>query len=243
MGRPTIVFLPGLLCDQDIWRDQIEGLGADFDIFCPGLMNHAFIEEMAQDVLARAPPTFSLCGHSMGGRVALEIVARAPERVERLALMDTGFHPARPGESIGRDSLLRIAFAEGMTSLAAQWLPPMLAEHRVGDEQLMQRLTAMVERANPDVFCRQVNALLHRPDAYKILSMIDCPTAVIVGGLDTWSPLAQHEEMAARIPGASLTVIEGSGHMSPVEQPGAVTAALADWMTIPARLGVLAAAY
>ncbi|MDB5460103.1 MAG: hydrolase [Caulobacteraceae bacterium] len=222
------------MCDEDIWRDQIAALGADFDVFCPGFLDHSSIEDMAQDVLDRAPPTFSLCGHSMGARVALEIVRRAPERVERLALLDTGFHPAKPGEANSRDSLLRIAFSEGMASLAARWLPPMLAHHRVADTRLMERLTAMVARANPCIYRRQINALLHRPNAHKALGAITCPTAVIVGKLDTWSPPAQHEELAASIPNAYLTVIDDSGHMSPVEQPEAVTEALKTWMTTSA---------
>jgi pimeloyl-ACP methyl ester carboxylesterase len=233
--------LPGLLCDQDIWRDQMATLGADFDVFCPGFLDHSSIEDMAQDVLDRAPPVFSLCGHSMGARVALEIVRRAPDRVERLALLDTGFHPAKPGEANSRDSLLRVAFSEGMASLAARWLPPMLAQHRATDAQLLERLTAMVVRANPNIFRRQINALLHRPNAHKALGSITCLTAVIVGKLDTWSPPAQHEELAASIPNAYLTVIDDSGHMSPVEQPDAVTEVLKTWMATSAVSEGLAA--
>lgn len=239
--RPAIVFLPGLLCDEEIWRDQTTALAGDFEMFCPGFLDHSSIEDMAEDVLARAPSTFSLCGHSMGARVALEIVRRAPGRVERLALLDTGFHPARPGEAGSRDALLRLAFAEGMGPLAALWLPPMLARHRVGDAALMQRLTAMVERASPALFQHQINALLNRPDAHKGLGAITCSTAVIVGKLDTWSPPAQHEELAACIPNAYLTVIEDSGHMSPVEQPDAVIEALRTWMSMSAAPEALAA--
>ena len=240
--RPAVVFLPGLLCDADIWRDQMAALAGDFEVFCPGLLDHASIEDMALEVLAQAPARFALCGHSMGGRVALEIVRRAPERVERLALLATGFHPARPGEADSRDALLRIARAEGMASLAARWLPPMLARHRTGDAALMRRLTAMVERADPAIFRRQINALMNRPDAHAMLGGVACQTAVIVGRLDTWSPIAQHHELAASIPDAYVTVIEDAGHMSPVEQPQAVTAALADWMSARAIRGRLAAA-
>jgi pimeloyl-ACP methyl ester carboxylesterase len=228
--RSAVVLVPGLLCDNDIWRDQIESLSRDHDVLCPGFMDHDSIEAMAGEILARAPAQFSLAGHSMGGRVALEVVRRAPQRVTRLALLDTGHHPARPGEAEGRAALLRLAREEGMAALARRWLPPMVAADRVADTALMQRLAAMVERASPDLFERQVQALLGRPNAYRALGAIACPTALIVGKLDTWSPPAQHEEMAAHIPGADLTVIDGSGHMSPVERPGAVSAALAAWM-------------
>ncbi len=241
-GRPAVVLLPGLLCDADIWRDQIEALRARCDVFCPGFMDQDSIEAMAVDILARAPARFSLAGHSMGGRVALDIVARAPGRVERLALLDTGFHPARPGEAAGRARLVDIAASQGMAALARAWLPPMLPPQRPADPALMQRLTAMVERASPELFRRQVNALLTRPNAARTLARIPCPTAVIVGKLDAWSPPSQHEEMAARIPHARLTAIEDSGHMSPVEQPQAVSRALAQWMCTSLPENGLAAA-
>jgi pimeloyl-ACP methyl ester carboxylesterase len=228
--RPTVILLPGLLCDEDVWRGPIERLSHRHEVICPGFLDHGSIEEMARQVLARAPERFSLAGHSMGGRVALEIAARAPWRLERLALLDTGFRPARPGEAEGRSRLIRVALEEGMTALARHWLPPMLAPHRARDAALMDRLTAMVERATPRLFQRQIGALLTRPNAHRGLAAIPCPTAVIVGRLDAWSPPAQHEEMAALIPHAWLSVIEDCGHMAPVEQPDAVAEALAAWM-------------
>jgi pimeloyl-ACP methyl ester carboxylesterase len=234
--RTTVVLLPGLLCDDEIWRAQSERLSAGHDVRSPGFLDHGSIEAMAEAVLRDAPERFSLAGHSMGGRVALAIVARAPERVERLALLDTGLHPARPGEAESRSRLIGVAFEEGMASLARHWLPPMVGPDHVHDAALMARLAAMVGRATPQLFQRQIGALLTRPNAHRGLAAIPCPTAVIVGRQDAWSPLAQHEEMAALIPHAWLTVIEDCGHMSPVEQPEAVTEALAQWLrTEPAR--------
>ncbi len=228
--RSTVVLLPGLLSDEDIWRDPIRRLSQSHDVVCPGFLDHGSIEAMARDVLARAPERFSLAGHSMGGRVALEIAARAPERLERLALLNTGFRPARPGEAEGRSRLIRVALEDGMAALARQWLPPMLAATRTRDSALIGRLTAMIERATPRLFQRQIGALMTRPNAHRGLSAIPCPTAVIVGRQDAWSPLAQHEEMAALIPAAWLSVIEDCGHMAPAEQPEAVADALEAWM-------------
>lgn len=236
MSQSSIVLLPGLLCDAEIWSAQIAGLGGDHEVFCPGFLDHDSIEAMAEDVLSQAPATFALAGHSMGGRVALEVVRRAPERVERLALLDTGYRPAKPGESGGRHALIKTALEQGMEALAHDWLPPMVAPHHAADSALMARLTAMVARATPALFQRQTNALLTRPDAQPVLKTIGCATALIVGRLDGWSPLAQHEEMAALIPDATLTVIEDSGHMSPVEQPQAVSAALLAWMSRSGRI-------
>lgn len=240
--RSTVVLLSGLLCDEEVWRGTLARLAPDHDILCPGFLDHPSIEAMAAQVLARAPGRFSLAGHSMGGRVALEIAARAPDRLERLALLDTGFHPARPGEAEGRSRLIRLALEEGMAALARQWLPPMLAPQRVRDEALMGRLTAMVERATPRLFQRQIGALLTRPNAHRGLTSIPCPTAVIVGRQDAWSPPAQHEEMTALIPHAWLSVIEEAGHMAPVEQPEAVAEALAAWMQAAPAEGRLAPA-
>lgn len=240
MDRSTVVLLPGLLCDADIWRDQITALSLEHDVVCPGFLDHASIDAMAQAVLAGLPERFSLAGHSMGGRVALEIVRRAPHRVTRLALLDTGFHPAKPGEENGRGKLMRLSRSDGMTVLAAHWLPPMLAPGRDADAALMARLTAMVERATPALFERQIQALLGRPDARRYLSAIPCPTAAIVGRQDGWSPPAQHEEMVACIPDAYLAVIENSGHMTLAEQPQAVTEALMQWMRTAPQAGGLA---
>jgi pimeloyl-ACP methyl ester carboxylesterase len=240
--RSTVVLLPGLLCDEAIWRGQIERLAEDHEVFCPGFLDHPSIEAMARDVLARAPARFSLAGHSMGGRVALEIARRAPDRIERLAILDTGFRPARAGEAETRSRLVRIAFEDGMGALARAWLPPMLSPRHARDEALMADLTAMVERASPRLFQRQIGALLTRPNAYGGLAAIPCPTTVIVGRLDAWSPLAQHQEMAAQIPRAQLCVIEDSGHMAPAEQPEAVADALAAWMNTAPFEGRLAEA-
>jgi pimeloyl-ACP methyl ester carboxylesterase len=240
--RSTVVLLPGLLCDEDVWRGAIARLSPDHEVICPGFLDQPSIEAMAAQVLAQAPERFSLAGHSMGGRVALEIAARAPHRLERLALLDTGFRPARPGEAEARSRLIRIALEEGMAALARHWLPPMLAPHRARDGVLMDRLGAMVARATPRLFQRQIGALLTRPNAHRGLSAIPCPTAVIVGRLDAWSPLAQHEEMAALIPDARLSVIEDCGHMSPAEQPEAVAEALAAWMSVAPAERLLAPA-
>jgi pimeloyl-ACP methyl ester carboxylesterase len=228
--RSTVVLLPGLLSDQEVWRGPIQRLSEGHEVVCPGFLDHGSIEAMAVHVLARAPERFSLAGHSMGGRVALEIAARAPDRLERLALLNTGFRPARPGEAEGRSRLIRVALEEGMAALARHWLPPMLAPRRVRDAELTARLSAMVERATPRLFQRQIGALLTRPNAHRGLAAIPCPTAVIVGRQDAWSPIAQHEEMAALIPQASLSVIEDCGHMSPAEQPEAVAEVLEAWM-------------
>lgn len=234
--RRTVVLVPGLLCDASVWAPQRHSLERDYDVLVPDLWGVDSIEAMAAAVLDASPEHFALAGHSMGARVALAILDHAPERVERLALLDTGVHPRRPGEAEKRQELVDLAHTQGMAALAERWLPPMVHPQRAGDPALMRPLTEMVCRATPEIFEKQVRALLNRPDAAAVLPRIGCPTLVACGRQDGWSPLSQHEEMAVAIRNAELAVIEDSGHMSTVEAPAAVTGVLSAWL----RLGVMA---
>ncbi len=225
------MLLPGLLCDRTVWTAQARARAGTADIIAiPDFHGHDSIAGMADAVLAAAPDRFALAGHSMGARVALEVVRRAPERVGALALLDTGVHPRRPGEAEARQALVDLAWTEGMAALARRWLPPMLHPDRLADAALVGRLSAMVCRATPAVFEAQVRALLGRPDATMGLAAIRCPTLVLCGRQDGWSPPAQHEAMAAAIRGATLRIVEECGHMSTVERPEAVGDALRVWL-------------
>ena len=228
--RPTLFLLPGLLCDGSVWAAQTEALADVADVRTPDFFGFDSITSMARSVLDAAPARFAVAGHSMGARVALEVVRLAPGRGERLALLDTGAHPRRPGEAEQRQELVDLAERDGMAALAARWLPPMVHPARLADEGLMAGLRAMVERATPAVFAGQVRALLNRPDAEAGLGTIRCPVLIGVGRDDAWSPPAQHEAMHRAIPHARYVVFENSGHMAPAEAPEAVTAALRDWL-------------
>jgi pimeloyl-ACP methyl ester carboxylesterase len=231
MTPPIPLFLlPGLLGDADVWAAQIEALGGRRRVVSAEFLDPPSMEGMARAVLSFAPRRFALAGHSMGGRVAMEVVRLAPERVERLALLDTGAHAVRPGEDESRGALVEFARREGMQALVERWLPLMVGDAGRADPALMARLEAMIHRGDPELFARQQAALLTRPDAEAHLSGIRCPTALIVGRQDGWSSPEQHEAIAALIPGATLTVIEDCGHMAPMERPGAVTDALARWL-------------
>ncbi len=230
MTRPIIYLLPGLLCDAAVWRAQAQALSATHEVRVPQFFGYDSIPAMARGVLAGAPEHFALAGHSMGGRVAIEIMAQAPERVERLALLNTGVHDVREGEAAKRQSLIDIAFSQGMEALAAHWAPPMVAPERASDAALMEEITAMVCRATPEIFRRQIRALLNRPPARGVLAYIRCPTTVVAARQDGWSPLAQHEEIAAAVVGSTLVCIEDCGHMSLVERPDAVNRALNHWL-------------
>lgn len=228
--QPTLL-LPGLICDARIWSGVIRSMtfGGVEAIGGYGLANS--LEEMARRVLAVAPETFNLVGHSMGGRVALEIVRMAPERVVGLALLDTGIHPRQPGEREKRYALRDIGRSNGMKALVDSWLPPMVAERHRSNRALMQALHQMSCDAGLATFEAQTEALLARPDVDDVLASIRVPTLVATGAEDQWSPPSQHEDIAASIKGSTLTVFEGAGHMAPAEAPDQVAEALEDWLS------------
>jgi pimeloyl-ACP methyl ester carboxylesterase len=228
--RQKIILLPGLLCDAGVWIAQTRALEPYADILVADFSQQDSIEAMARSALALTGEAIVAIGHSMGARVAMEMVRLAPERIEKLCLIDTGVHPRREGEEVNRQALVDLGFNEGMEALAERWLPPMVHEGRVNDKALMEPLKAMVMRATPEQHRRQIQALLNRPDARAHLSNITCPTLVMVGRQDRWSPLSQHEEIAALVPDSELVVIEDSGHMSLVEQPEQVSKALLRWL-------------
>ncbi|AKM30779.1 alpha/beta hydrolase [Pandoraea faecigallinarum] len=236
--RSPLLLLPGLLCDQVAWAPTA-ALLSEFDCRVPAWGSLDTIEAMADHVLATTPERrFALAGHSMGGRVALEVLRRAPHRVSHLALLDTGYQALPDGEAAdkergGRAALLARSRAHGMRAMGQVWATGMVHPDRIGTP-CFDAILDMIERSNPDQFAAQIHALLGRPDATALLSDVRCPTLVLCGRQDTWSPLSRHEVMAARISGAVLSVIEDSGHMSPMERPEAVAAAMRAWLARPA---------
>jgi pimeloyl-ACP methyl ester carboxylesterase len=193
---------------------------------------------MAGRVLDDAPDSFALAGHSMGGRVALEIVRRAPERVERLALLCTDYRghaseESRRQEALERERLLAMARDEGMRTLARFWFAGLVAPARTSDTALMAALETMGARHTPRQLAAEINAGLTRGDYADLLPTIACPTLVCAGAEDRLRPAERHVEMAAEIPRATLVLISGSGHMAPMENPAAVSAALRRWLGVP----------
>jgi pimeloyl-ACP methyl ester carboxylesterase len=218
------------LCDETIWADIPDRIRDAANVRIISFGGFSSISSMAEHVLETAPERFAVAGHSMGGRVALELVRSAAQRISGLALLNTGVHAVRDGEPQSRGRLLRLAYEHGMAALAAEWLPPMMAAGAARSVELMPRLMAMVERSTPDSYAGQIHAMLNRPDALSVLSSIAVPTLLLSGSEDTWSPISQHETMRRRIPHATLFEIHGAGHMAPVERPDAVALALREWL-------------
>ncbi|HEY0821464.1 MAG TPA: alpha/beta hydrolase [Rhizobacter sp.] len=231
--RPTLLLLPGLLCDEAVWRPQIDGLEAGGHVVDYGLRRS--LADMAEHALAVAPPgPLAVAGHSMGGRVAFEMWRLAPARIARLALLDTSYHPLASGEAgaserAGRMALLATARRDGMHAMAREWARGMVHESRLGTP-LFDEIVEMLARKTPEHYEAQIEALLQRPDADPLLPTITCPTLLLCGRDDAWSTPARHEHMHTRITGSRLVVVERCGHMSTMEQPEAVTQAFRDWL-------------
>jgi pimeloyl-ACP methyl ester carboxylesterase len=230
-----LVLVPGLMCDGTVWRHQVAALGTGREVLVAAHGLSDTLGAMAERILQQAAPRFALAGHSMGGRVALEVLARAPERVSRVALLDTGHEALAPGErgereKAGRYRLLQIARREGMLAMAREWAQGMVYPARLADAALMDAIHAMIVRAGIEQFEAQIRALLGRPERTSLLSGLRLPTLVLCGREDGWSPLERHQAMARLIAGSHLVAVPECGHMSTMERPEAITAALRDWL-------------
>jgi pimeloyl-ACP methyl ester carboxylesterase len=235
MATHPLLLLPGLMCDQAVFEPMLDTLMPHAQCVVPAYHDERSLVAMAHRVLAATPERFALLGHSMGGRVALEVFRAAPERVERIAILDTGYLPRADGaagmaERAGRLELLEVARAQGMRVMGRQWLQRMVHPDRLNDAPLVDAILDMIERRSTVQFAAQIQALLSRPSAADVLAAIDVPTLVLCGREEQWAPLAQHEDMAARIRGARLAVIDHSGHMSTMERPQAVAAEVVAWL-------------
>jgi pimeloyl-ACP methyl ester carboxylesterase len=180
-----------------------------------------------------------MAGHSMGGRVALEVYRLAPDRVARLALLNTGFLPLPPGpageeEVEQRMRLVIVAQTQSMRAMLRQWLPPMIDSRRSNDTALVNSIVEMMSRKTPAIFMAQIRALVARPDASPVLEQIHCPTLLLTGREDGWSPAEVHAAMAAKISGSTLVVVPDCGHMSTLERSDEVSAAMRAWLAQPA---------
>jgi pimeloyl-ACP methyl ester carboxylesterase len=228
-----LILLPGLLCDAALWEPQLAGLDDIADFFIADLTRQASLADMAAAVLRDAPwKKFALAGLSMGGYVAQEIIGQAPRRVTHLALLDTRSRSELPAETMRRRQLMALAQSGGsFTPVTNRMLPFLVHESRVTDADLVKVIRDMAQATGVEAYIRQQNAIIARPDYGPRLPSITCPTLVLCGRQDKLTPLEDSRQMAAAIPGAKLVVIEDCGHISTLERPQEVNAALRNWLT------------
>lgn len=229
--RIPLVLGPGLMNDKRLWEHQFEHLADIADMTMVDTTQDNSLVDMAKRMLESAPPTFAYAGLSMGGYMAFEMMRLAPERVTKLALLDTSARDDPPERTEVRKEMIGLAEAGDYDTVKKNSLPILLHPDRVDDPVYVDIACGMADRIGPKVFIQQMTAIMNRRDSRPILGDIDTPTTVICGRQDQGTPLEVSEEMAEMIPDARLCVVEDCGHLSTIEQPEAVTALLRDWLT------------
>jgi pimeloyl-ACP methyl ester carboxylesterase len=230
--KPGLVLVPGLLCDAALWKPQVEALSAHVDCWIPESLSENTIAAMASSVLRDVPfDRFALAGLSMGGYVCMQIMRAAPQRVQALALLDTRAVADSPEETRRRHELVRLAqTARGFQPVTRRMLPLLIHPSRLNDVALVDAVRGMAERTGVDAFVRQQQAIIGRVDSRADLVRVHVPSLILCGRDDELTPLVHHEEMARLIPGAELVVIDDCGHLSSLERPDEVSAALLRWL-------------
>lgn len=232
--RAPLLLLPGTLCDARLWQPQIQALR---DTIVPVVVDVGQADrtvELARLVLADAPPRFALAGFSLGGILALEIIAQAPDRVTHLALVSSNARPLAEADAAARRAAVEAAARAGLRDyVAGTLLPTYLPAAKRADQQVVGLILAMAEDAGLEVFRRQTEAVISRADSRPRLGRIGVPTLVVGGAEDRLCPPDRQEEMAAAIRGAELLLLPGCGHFAPLEEPVAVGEALRRLLAAP----------
>jgi len=230
-AKTPLILLPGLLCDRALWEPQLAALSDIAEMSVGDLTQEDSMAGMARSVLAKAPPRFALAGLSMGGYASFEIMRQAPERVERLALLDTSARPDRREQTQDRLELIKQAEQGNFKGVTPRLLPRWVHPSRVTDPELVRTVTEMTQRVGREAFVRQQTAIVHRPDSRPGLSRIRCPTLVLCGHEDAATPVDLHREIAADISDARLVIVPECGHLSTLERPDRVNDELRRWLT------------
>jgi pimeloyl-ACP methyl ester carboxylesterase len=233
MNRSPLVLIPGLLCDARLWQSQVENLADIADIWIADHTRSGTMAGVARDVLADAPfASFALAGLSMGGYIALEIMRQAPQRVAKLALLDTAAGAELPQQTQRRMDFIAWAGRGQFARVTESLLPLLVHPARLAEGALTGTIESMADNIGKDAFVRQQHAIMSRTDSLTLLAAIACPTLVLCGRQDALTPPARHEEISAGIKGARLEIIEDCGHLSTLEKPVEVNTALRRWLSV-----------
>jgi pimeloyl-ACP methyl ester carboxylesterase len=230
-AKQGLVCVPGLLCDELLWQPQTAALADLAECWNADHMRADTMAGVAAGVLREAPfEKFALAGLSMGGYVALEIVRQAKHRVIKLALLDTSARADTPEQSRKRKAFISLAERGRFLGVTDALLPMLVHPGRLADRELVATIKKMAKNTGKEAFVREERAIMSRADSLPWLRTIACPTLVLCGRQDALTPLERHEEMARAIAGSKLEIIEDCGHLSTLERPGEVNAALRRWL-------------
>jgi pimeloyl-ACP methyl ester carboxylesterase len=231
MTEPTpILMIPGLLCSPRLYADQVPQLWALGPVTIADHTRDDTMSAIARRILASAPPRFALVGLSMGGYLSFEIMRQSPERVAKLALLDTSARPDTPEQIEMRRAQIELAKSGRLPEVLDSLFPRLVHPKHRTDERVRQTLYQMAAEVGAEGFVRQQLAIIGRPDSRPGLSAIRCPTLVLVGDSDALTPPERAAEIANGIAGARLVTIPEAGHASTVEQPEYVTRALLEFL-------------
>jgi pimeloyl-ACP methyl ester carboxylesterase len=225
-----LVLVPGLLCSARLYAPQVTALWPYGQVTVADHRRPANMAAIAQRILAQAPPRFALAGLSMGGYIAFAMMRLAPERIAKLALLGTSARPDTPEGKAVRQKFIAMAEAGKLADVVEALTPRFLHRSRHNDEALKRVVRDMAEDTGAEAFVRQQKAIMARPDSRPLLASIRCPTLVLVGEGDAITPPELAQEMAAGIPAARLVLVPECGHLSTIEKPEPVNAALEEWL-------------
>ena len=232
MAEP-LVFLPGMMCDARLFGPQIAALSPDCSVMVSPVTRGERIEEIASGLLDELPQRFALAGLSMGGIVAMEILRRAPDRITRLALMDTNPLAETPQVAAAREpQIVKVRAGRMLDVMREEMKPHYLAPGPYRNE-IMDLVMDMADALGPEVFIRQSRALQRRRDQPGTLRKCKVPTLILCGAHDALCPVKRHTFMAELIHGAELKVLDHAGHLPTLEMPDETTQAMRDWMNQP----------
>ena len=229
MALPLLL-VPGLTCSARLWGPQIEALWRFGPVMVADHRRDDSVEAIARRILQDAPPRFALAGLSMGGYIAFAMLRQAPERIVKLALLDTSARPDMPEQTAGREIQIAMAQSGRFAELPEQSIERYLHPDHQSDPVLTDLVRRMAEDTGAEAFVRQMRAIMGRPDSRPLLGAIRCPTLVLVGDGDVATPPEVAREIAAGIAGSTLVVVPQCGHLSTLERPQEVNAALSDWL-------------
>jgi pimeloyl-ACP methyl ester carboxylesterase len=227
----TLVLAPGLNCTLRLFEPQIAALAGGREILVADHGRDDDMAAIARRLLDGAPERFALAGLSMGGYVAFEILRRAPERIAKLALLDTQARADTEEALARRRGLMQLAEKGEFKGVSPRLMPFFIHRDRLGDRELTGTVQAMAESVGREGFLRQQAAIMAGPDSRPDLPAIACPTLVLAGHEDAVTPPERQHEMARAIPDATLVLLPRCGHMAPLERPEAVARQLLLWLS------------